>query len=261
MRQALSGLLLTCSTLAAADIQTREIPYTAEDGTTMVGYHAYDDTIQGPRPGIIVVHEFWGLNDHARERAREMAKLGYSTLAIDMYGEGKVAEHPQDAKAFMQAALQNAETTRSRFMAGMELLQRQPQTDPRRIGAAGYCFGGRVVLEMARQGVPLAGVVSFHGALVTRNPATPGAVKARVLVEHGAADSMVTADDVAAISAEMVKAGVDYQLVSHPGAKHAFTNPAADENSKKGLDVAYNKRADERSWADMTLFFKRTFDD
>ncbi len=259
MRRFLMGLLMTTSTFAAAEIHTQDLPYTTADGTKLLAFHAYDDSYQGPRPGILVVHEFWGLNEHARNRAQALAKLGYSALAIDMYGEGQVAQHPNDAKAFMQDALQTTEITRTRFLAGLELLQQQPQTDILQIGAIGYCFGGHVVLEMARQGLPLAGVVSFHGALTTQNPATLGSVKARVLVEHGAADTMVTAEDVAAISAEMVKAQVDYQLVSHPGAKHAFTNSASDENSKWGLNVAYNQLADERSWADMVRFFAQTF--
>lgn len=258
MRHALFGLLLL-SNLVQAAIQTQEIPYTATDGTRMMGYYAYDDAVQGPRPGVLVVHEWWGLNDYAKRRARELAGLGYSALAIDMYGEGKQTEHPKDAMAFMQAAMADAEAAKGRFLAARQLLVQQPQTDSARIGAVGYCFGGRVVLDMARQGIPLAAVVSFHGALATQTPATPGSVKARVLVEHGSADSMVSPDDVAALSAEMVKAGADYRFVAHPGAKHAFTNPGADAHREHGLDVGYDKQADERSWADMRLFLEEAF--
>lgn len=225
----------------------------------MIGYYAYDDAIEGKRPGIVVVHEWWGLNDYAKQRARDLAELGYSALAIDMYGEGRNTEHPKDAMSFMQAALKDADAAKGRFNAGLDLLKEQAQTDTDKLGAVGYCFGGKVVLDMARQGVPLDGVVSFHGALATETRAAPGSVKARVLVEHGAEDSMISADDVAALNVEMVKAGADYQFVSLPGAKHGFTNPGADAHQKNGLDVAYQKAADERSWRDMQRFFEDTF--
>ncbi|GAB6389666.1 dienelactone hydrolase family protein [Stutzerimonas marianensis] len=259
MRICLLGALMAASALAHAEVQTREIPYTAADGTKMVGYYAYDDAVEGKRPGVVVVHEWWGLNDYAKRRARDLAELGYSALAIDMYGEGKNTEHPKDAMSFMQAALADADAAKARFNAGMDLLREQQQTDADKLAAVGYCFGGKVVLDMARQGVPLDGVVSFHGALATQTRAVPGSVKARVLVEHGSADSMVSSDDVAALSAEMVKAGADFQLVNLPGAKHGFTNPDADRFQEKGVDVAYDKAADEQSWSDMQRFLGETF--
>ncbi len=211
---------------------------------------------------MVVVHEWWGLNDYAKRRARDLAGLGYSALAIDMYGDGKNTEHPNDAMAFMQAALKDGATASARFQAGLDLLRKQPQTDPDKLAAIGYCFGGKVVLDAARQGVPLAGVVSFHGALVTNTPATPGSVKAKVLVEHGALDSMVTQDNVTAFKSEMDKAGADYKFVSLKGAKHGFSNPDADRLSHGehgGPDIGYNKEADEKSWADMQKFFKKIF--
>ncbi|WP_418643953.1 dienelactone hydrolase family protein [Stutzerimonas kunmingensis] len=259
MRHCLFGLLMVASVTANAEVQTQEIPYTAADGTEMIGYYAYDDAIEGKRPGIVVVHEWWGLNDYAKQRARDLAKLGYSALAIDMYGEGKNTDHPKDAMSFMQAALKDADAAKGRFNAGLDLLKEQAQTDTAKLGAVGYCFGGKVVLDMARQGVPLEGVVSFHGALATETRAAPGSVKARVLVEHGSEDSMISTDDIAALNVEMVKAGADYQFVSLPGAKHSFTNPGADAHQKNGLDVAYQKAADERSWRDMQRFFEDTF--
>ncbi|WP_312360170.1 dienelactone hydrolase family protein [Stutzerimonas balearica] len=259
MRHCLFGLLMAASVAVHAEIQTQEIPYKAADGTEMIGYYAYDDAIEGPRPGVVVVHEWWGLNDYAKRRARDLAELGYSALAIDMYGEGKNTEHPKDAMSFMKAALADADAAKGRFNAGLDLLRQQQQTDTRKLAAVGYCFGGKVVLDMARQGVPLAGVVSFHGALATETRAVPGSVKARVLVEHGAEDSMVSTDDVAALNVEMVKAGADYRFVSLPGAKHGFTNPGADAFKEKGLDLAYNKQADERSWNDMRRFLEETF--
>lgn len=260
MRTSLLSLLMLFSALGHAEIQTRELPYQGADGTRLIGYYAYDDAISGKRPGVVVVHEWWGLNDYSKRRARDLAALGYSALAIDMYGQGKHTEHPADAQAFMQAAMADANAAKARFLSGLDLLKTQPQTDAGKLAAIGYCFGGKVVLDMARQGVPLAGVVSFHGALATATRATPGSVKARVLVEHGAADSMVSSDDVAALSAEMVKAGADFQLVSLPGAKHGFSNPGADAHQAHGVDVGYQPAADQRSWADMQAFFKRLFD-
>ncbi|MFD3301766.1 dienelactone hydrolase family protein [Aquipseudomonas alcaligenes] len=256
MRPLLITLLLCCSTMAQAAIQSREVPYTAADGTRLVGYHAWDDAISGPRPGVIVVHEWWGLNDYAKRRARDLAALGYSALAVDMYGDGRNTQHPDDAKAFMNAALADPAIPKARFQAGLDLLKAQPQTDPARLAAIGYCFGGKVVLDMARQGLPLAAVVSFHGALVTATPATPGSVKAKVLVEHGAADSFITPEQIAAFKAEMDQAGADYRFVELPGAKHGFSNPDADAHKGHGLDLGYQKEADERSWADMQALFK-----
>lgn len=262
MRVFLAFVLLALSGLSQAAIKTQEIPYQSPDDTKLIGYYAYDDSIQGARPGIVVVHEWWGLNDYAKRRARDLAALGYSALAIDMYGEGKNTEHPKDAMAFMQAATRDSAAASARFKAGLELLKKQPQTNPTKLAAIGYCFGGKVVLDAARQGVPLAGVVSFHGPLVTTSPATPGSIKAKILVEHGDKDSMVTVDTVSAFKAEMDKAGADYKFVSLEGAKHGFSNPDADRLSHGehgGPDIGYNKAADERSWADMQAFFKKIF--
>ena len=261
--RALLALTLMCSAaLAQAAVVTREIPYQDDDGKRYVGYYAYDDALDDKRPGIVVVHEWWGLNDYAKRRARDLAGLGYSALAIDMYGDGKNTEHPNDAMAFMQAVTKDSAVSSARFQAGLDLLKKQPQTDPHKIAAIGYCFGGGVVLNAARQGVPLAGVVSFHGALATNTPATPGSVKAKILVEHGALDSIVTPENITAFKSEMDKAGADYTFVSLDGAKHGFTNPDADRLSHGehgGPDIGYNKAADEKSWADMQAFFKKIF--
>ncbi|MGE8101416.1 dienelactone hydrolase family protein [Pseudomonas fluorescens] len=262
MRVLIALVLLALSSLSQAAIKTQEIPYKSADGTEMIGYYAYDDSIQGARPGVVVVHEFWGLNDYAKRRARDLAGLGYSALAIDMYGKGKNTEHPNDAMAFMNEALKNSATASARFNAGLDLLKKQPQTDPKKLAAIGYCFGGGIVLDAARQGAPLAGVVSFHGVLATKTPATPGSIKAKVLVEHGALDSMITADQVAAFKTEMDKAGADYKFVSLKGAKHGFSNPDADRLSHGdhgGPDIGYNKAADESSWADMKALLKKVF--
>ena len=259
MRLLATLLLLGLGFAAQAEVKTQEIPYQATDGTRLVGYFAYDDAQAGIRPGIIVVHEWWGLNDYAKRRARDLAALGYAALSIDMYGEGKVAEHPEQAQAFMQEALKNADAAKARFQAGLDLLKKQPQTDPAKIAAIGYCFGGKVVLDMARQGLPLLGVASFHGVLATATPAQPGAVSAKVLVEHGGADTLVPADSVAAFKQEMDAAKVDYRFVVQPNAKHSFTNPDADKHKGHGLDVGYDKTADQKSWADLQAFLKDIF--
>ncbi|WAH60062.1 dienelactone hydrolase family protein [Pseudomonas silvicola] len=262
MRVLLMCLLLLASTLAQAEIKTQELHYKDLNGTPLVGYFAYDDAIQGPRPGVVVVHEWWGLNDYAKGRARALAALGYSALAIDMYGEGKHTEHPKDAMAFMQEASANAAVSSARFDAGVQLLKQQPQTNPAKIAAIGYCFGGTVVLNAARHGASLAGVVSFHGGLAAKTRATKGSVKTPILVEHGELDSMSTPKDVADFKTEMSTAGVNYQFVVQPGAKHGFTNPDADRlahGDHGGPDIGYNKEADEKSWADMQAFLKKVF--
>ncbi|MFJ1572085.1 dienelactone hydrolase family protein [Pseudomonas sp. NPDC088322] len=262
MRYLFALALLSCASLTQAAVQTRQIDYQDDDGKRLVGYYAYDDAIDGKRPGVVVVHEWWGLNDYAKRRARDLAGLGYSALAIDMYGDGKHTEHPADAMAFMKAALENPEAAAKRFDAGLEMLKIQPKTDPDKLAAIGYCFGGKVVLDAARRGEELAGVVSFHGALVTQTPASPGSVKAKVLVEHGAADSMVTPEQVAAFKEEMDKAKADYQFVSIAGAKHGFSNPDADRLSHGehgGPDIGYDQAADKSSWADMQAFLDKLF--
>ena len=259
MRTLFAGILMAACTMAHAQIQTQKIEYHAPDGTVLHGYHAFDDSIQGPRPGVLVVHEWWGLNEYAQKRARDLAALGYSALAIDMYGEGKVAEHPKDAQAFMQAALSNADAAKERFMAGYAALQQQDQTEPNKMAAVGYCFGGKVVLDMARQRVPLAAVVSFHGALGTNTPATAGSVAAKVLVANGELDSMISEAQIQAFHAEMKQANADYTFINLPDAKHGFTNPDADRHQAQGLDLAYNPKADEVSWAKMKALLDEVF--
>ena len=262
MRFLLALALMCSAALAQAAVQTREIRYQDADGTPLIGYYAYDDALDGKRPGIVVVHEWWGLNDYAKRRARDLAALGYNALAIDMYGDGKHTEHPQDAQAFMAAALKDPAAAARRFDAGLALLKLQPNTNKHELGAVGYCFGGKVVLDAARRGEKLDGVVSFHGALVTQTPAQPGVVRAKILVEHGEADSMVTPQQVEAFKQEMAAAGADMTFVGIPGAKHGFTNPDADRLSHGehgGPDIGYDKAADESAWRDMQTFFKQAF--
>jgi len=254
-------LLWLCASLlpvlAFATLKHEEVSYTA-NGVTMKGYLAYDDAVKGKRPGVLVVHEWWGYNDYARHRADLLAGLGYTALAVDMYGEGKQASHPQDAGKFSGEVMQNMPVAKARFEAAMNLLKKQSTVDASRLAAIGYCFGGGIVLQMARLGEELKGVVSFHGTYATQTPAEKGKVKAAVLVCHGAADPFSTPEQIADLKKEMESAGVDFKFVAYEGAKHSFTNPAADENGKKfELPLAYNAAADKQSWQDMQTFFKR----
>jgi len=227
---------------------------------TLNGYIAYDDSITGKRPGILVVHEWWGHNEYARQRAGMLAELGYVALAVDMYGSGKKADHPEDAGKFAAEVRQNLPAAKERFLAAMQILKKHPMVDQAHIAAIGYCFGGGVVLQMARQGLDLDAVVSFHGSLATDNPAVPGAVKARILVCDGANDKLVSPEQIKMFFMEMKNAGVDFKFVSYPGAKHSFTNPDADAYAKKfNLPVGYNGEADRRSWQDMQDFLKVSF--
>lgn len=253
------GILL--ATVSVAQGEVRGEPVTYSDGTTtMKGYLAYDDKMPGKRPGILVVHEWWGQNEYARKRARMLAELGYVALAVDMYGEGKEADHPDDAAKFSGEIGRNMELGRKRFEAAREFLTGYRLTDPTRIGAVGYCFGGGVVLQMARDGVDLAGVASIHGGLTTKAPAKKGAVKAKILVATGADDKFAPPDQVAAFEKEMKAAGADFRVISYPGAKHAFTNPDSDANAKKfNLPLGYNAEADRKSWEEMKRFFSKIF--
>ncbi len=245
-------------TSAHAKIVGKTVEYTA-DGTVMKGYLAYNDKIEGKRPGILVVHEWWGLNDYTRRRARMLAELGYTALALDMYGEGKQATHPDDAGKFATEVMKNFDMGKARFLAGEDLLKKQPTVDPGRIAAIGYCFGGGVVLNIARQGADLKGVVTFHGSLMAVKPAEPGTIKGKLLVLHGGDDKFTTPEQIESFKQEMTRAGADYKFIVYPGAMHAFTNPDATAYGKKfKIPLAYNKKADKESWAEMKKFLEET---
>jgi dienelactone hydrolase len=233
--------VLACATTPQTVVQSQEVTYRAGD-TVLKGYLAYDDSIQGRRPGILVVHEWWGHNAYARKRARMLAELGYTALAVDMYGEGKQAAHPGDAGKFASEVKQNLPLAKERFMAAMELLKQQPTVDSTHIAAIGYCFGGGIVLEMARAGLDLDGVVSFHGSLGTTNPARSGVVKAKVLVLNGADDPFVKPEHITGFKQEMDTAGVSYLFVNYPGVKHSFTNPDADSFGQRAVHAPFGLR-------------------
>jgi dienelactone hydrolase len=244
---------------AAAALRTEVVEYRLGD-ETFSGYLAWDDAVEGKRPGVLVVHEWWGHNPYARRRAEMLAGLGYTAFALDMYGGGRLAEHPDEAKAFMSAVTSNMPAAEARFGKALEVLQRQDTVDPERVAAIGYCFGGGMVLHMARAGMDLDGVASFHGSLGTQSPAQPGSVKASVLVLNGAADPFVPPEQVQAFEQEMRAAGVDFTLVNYPGVKHSFTNPDADSFGKQfDMPLAYDAAADADSWEQLQAFLKKIF--
>lgn len=241
------------------EIRSEVIDYQI-DGQPFQGYLSYDDAIKSKRPGVLVVHEWWGHNDYARKRADMLAELGYTAFALDMYGAGKLADHPDDAKKFMQATLADMSVAEARFNEAMRLLQRQSTVDSDKVAALGYCFGGGIVLNMARRGIDMDGVVSFHGSLGTNSPAQPGKVKAEVLVLNGADDPFVTAEQIAAFKREMDNAGAQFEFIDYPGVKHSFTNPEADAFGKRfDMPLVYDAEADQDSWSRMQAFLKRVF--
>ena len=241
-----------------ASIKTEEVSY-SEGGTTLKGFLAWDDSISGKRPGILIVHEWWGLDDYVRSRAKQLAELGYTGFAVDMYGDGKVADHPKDAGAFAASVMKDPQVALARFRAAVEALKKQPTVDPEKIAAIGYCMGGAIVLNAARQGMDLDAVASFHGSLGGLM-AIEKPIKAKVLVCHGEADSFIPPEKVAAFKKEMKEADADFKFVSYPGAKHSFSNPAADEAGKKfSLDIAYDAKADTESWKELQTLLQAVF--
>lgn len=230
--------------------QEIELPGGVGDGVLYMS-----DDLDRATAGVIVVHEWWGLNDYARNRARLLAQEGYVALALNLYEPGQVAAHPEDAKALMEQALAAPQKTSDRFNAAERVLRGQQYVDDNRIFAVGYCFGGGVVLEQARRGRDLAGVASFHGPLGTEHPAEAGDVQAKILVATGQADPMVPIEQVGALVREMTAAGVELQLLSFPGAQHGFTNPRADQLGQRfEMPLAYDGHADDISWGALKDF-------
>jgi dienelactone hydrolase len=238
-------------------LQTKDIEY--QDGALkMRGLLAWDDAHAGKRPGILVVHEAWGLGEHAMERAKMLAKEGYVALAADMYGGRRLASDLPQAMELIGELRTDPGKLRQRAKSALAALKAQPNVDASRLAAIGFCFGGTTVLELARCGADVKGVVSFHGGLQTAAPAEPGAVTPKVLVCTGADDPMIPPDQVTAFEEEMRKAGADWQVIAYGNTVHSFTNPDAGKTVK--LDgVAYNAQTDKRSWAAMRSFFDEIF--
>ncbi len=260
MTKYLAAILAVVSFIGCKkNIHTEEVTYKSGD-ETLKGFIAYDADSKEKRPGVIVVHEWWGNNDYSRKRATMLAELGYTALAIDMYGDGKLAANPDEAGKLAGSVYKDFEKGKERFNAGLDFLKSQSTVDSSRIAAIGYCFGGGIALNMARQGSDLKGVVSFHGSLDPIKPAKKGEVKAKLLVEHGGADNFVPMEKVDALKKEMEEAGADLKVTVHPGATHVFTNKDADRYAKEfKMPIAYNAEADKKSWEEMISFLASVF--
>lgn len=248
-------VVLLASCTARAAVKTEIVKYKSGD-TEFVGFVAYDDA-PGKRPGVLVAPEWWGLNDYAKSRARQLAEMGYVAFAIDPYGGGKVAADAAEAGKMATALKQNPAELRARAAAALDLLKKNDRVDGAKLAAIGYCFGGTTVLELARGGADVLGVVSFHGALATPSPAKAGQIKAQVLALHGGDDPFVPPAEVAGFQKEMTAAGAKWELNVYGGAVHSFTNPDVDKLKMEG--AAYNASADKRSWAAMKQFFAELF--
>ena len=239
----LSIIVSAFAAIATAEVKIDRVEYKAGN-TKLKGWIAYDDDAKGKRPGVVVVHEWWGLTDYMKTRARMLAEAGYVAFAADMYGDGKKTEHPKEAGEWAGAVGANHEIALDRFNAALDQLKANFHVDHDHIAAIGYCFGGSVVLGMAMNGADLDGVVTFHAGLPT-TPAT-GKINAKILVCHGAADEMATAEQIETFQKNLTTAGADWEFISYGNAKHSFTNPDADKHGISGL--AYNEVADKRSW-------------
>ena len=245
------GVVLAAPLAARAAVHAETVEY--HDGDTVLeGYLAYDEASPNPRPGVLVVHEWKGLNDYAKRRAGQLAGLGYIALAVDMYGKGVRAKDHDEAAKLSGMYRNDRALMRRRILAGYEELKRQPLTDASRIAAIGYCFGGTAALELGRSGADVLGIVTFHGGLSNPAPADAANIKGQVLVLHGADDTFVPPEEVAAFEAEMRQAGARYRLIKYPGAVHSFTVPEAGSDPSAGM--AYNAEADAQSWEAMRAF-------
>jgi dienelactone hydrolase len=249
-------LLLVLPFSVWAVIHSETIEY--KDGeTALAGFLVYNDALQGKRPGVIVVHEWWGLNDYAKRRAEMLAELGFVAFAIDMYGDKKVTEHGEKAKTWMAQITKNVDAWQKRALLGLEILKKHPLVNPSHTAAIGYCFGGATVMQMAYAGADLKGVVSFHGSLPPATKEQQTNIEAKVLVAQGADDPFVPPERVLAFEQALDAAGADWQLMTYGGVAHGFTNPEADSYGIDG--VKYDERADIRSWALMQSIFDEIF--
>jgi len=253
---AMFALAAMIAAAAVAEVKSKVIEY--RDGDVVLeGYLAWDDAFKGPRPGVLIVHQWMGVSANERLRAGQLAALGYVAFAADVYGKGVRPASTEEAGALAGRYKGDRALLRSRVAAGLAELKRQPLVDGRRTAAIGYCFGGTAVLELARSGAEVAGVVSFHGGLDSPNPAEGKNIRTKLLVLHGADDPFVPAADIAAFQQELRQAGVDWQMIYYSGAVHAFTQKEAGSDDSRG--AAYNERADRRSWQAMRDFFAEIF--
>ncbi len=235
------------------NVTGREVSYST-DSVKMNGYIAYDSSFEGKRPGILIIHEWWGHTDYVRKRAEMLAELGYVGFAIDMYGDGKKADHPDDAMKYMKMVMQNMDGAKARFDAAYKQLASDPHVDPENISAIGYCFGGAVALSMANAGEPLDGIAIFHSSVQVAIPPSDK-LQAKILVQNGAADPMISPESVTVFKNEMDSLGADYEYISYAGAQHGYTNPGATELGQKfNMPISYNLEADTTSWNKLKIF-------
>lgn len=246
------GMLLVVASVEAA-VQTKQVTYKHGD-LDCHGFLAWDDAIEGPRPGVLVVHEWWGLDAYARRRTEMLAKLGYIAFAADMYGEGKTVNHPKDAGEMAGKVRMNVEDWKKRGAAALNVLTSQPLCDKTKLAAIGYCFGGSTVQQLAFSGADLKAIASFHGGLVQPTADQVKAAKAEILICNGADDSFIPAMAIKSFREALDQGGAKYNFISYPGARHSFTVPEADSHGIEGLK--YNKEADEKSWADLQKLLK-----
>lgn len=252
----LAALLCAFSGSASAVMQTEVVKY--QDGDVeLQGYIFWDDAFTGERPAILVLHEWWGLNDYAKLRAEMLAESGYVAFAADMYGGAKQTRHADEAKGWMQQITSNIEAWQRRALLALDQLKQHPKVDAEHLAAIGYCFGGATVMQMAYAGADLDGVVSFHGSLPPATPDQATQIKAKILVAHGDADTFIPAERIAAFKQALSDAGADWEMNIYGGAKHSFTNPYAEGYGMDGL--AYAEDADRRSWLRMLAFFDEIF--
>jgi len=245
--------------MAKAPVIKEENVSYGNDSAKLTGFVAYDAASDAKRPVVLVIHEWWGLNDYVKNRTRQLAKLGYLAIAVDMYGDGKMGTDPQEAGNLATPFYKNPALAKSRFDAALQKIKTYSQADTNKIAAIGYCFGGAMVLNMARLGEPLNAVVSFHGNLVGV-PADKNLLKAKILVCHGADDQFVKPEEVATFKNQMDSIGADYTFKQYAGATHAFSNPAATEMGQRfKIPIAYNAAADSASWNEMKIFFGKIF--
>ncbi|MEI8086763.1 MAG: dienelactone hydrolase family protein [Paludibacter sp.] len=254
---AMTTTIATASKKVTSMIKEENITYSV-GSTVMKGYIAYNENLKGKRPAVLIVHEWWGLNDYPKTRAKQLAELGYIAMAVDMYGDGKIATNPKEAQALASTFYSNPQLSKSRLDAALAEIKKHKQTDNQNIFAIGYCFGGSVVLNSAKLGSELKGVVSFHGGLAGV-PANKKLLKAMILVCNGGNDKFVSENDINTFKHQLDSIGANYTFITYPNATHAFTNPASTEVGKSfNMPIEYNKKADIDSWNDMLAFFKKT---
>ena len=251
-RFAIAAALAAACGLAQAKVVTKSIAY-EQDGQKLEGYLAYDDSKSGPRPGVLVIHEWWGLNDYVKSRTRQLAEMGYVAFAADMYGDHKVTRDAKQAEDWAGAFYIAPAKFATRSRAGLDVLRAQPQVDKARLAAIGFCFGGSAVLQLAYSGEPLKAAVTFHGGLMPPQQSQLAQIKSPILILHGAEDGFVKAETIDQVRTALDKGKVDWYMVTYANAVHAFTNPEADSYKVPG--IAYNEKAARRSWDEMQRFF------